>query len=67
VYLKDLVTIVRDIKLNGDEPNLILKAVYNISESQTKEEDATNLSKATAKTRRHWISWFYQSLSGWDS
>lgn len=48
-YLKDLVTIVRDIKLDGDESNLILKAVYNISESQTKEEAATNLSKAIAK------------------
>ncbi|MEQ7193358.1 hypothetical protein [Enterococcus avium] len=48
-YLKDLVLITREIKLNGDESNLISKAIYNISNAESKEDAANKLSEALAK------------------
>lgn len=48
-YMKGLVTIVRDIKQNSDELNHILSGIYSIAESQTKEEAATNFSRAVSK------------------
>lgn len=37
-YLKDIVGIVRETKLNGDELNLIMRAIFEVGSADNKEE-----------------------------
>lgn len=48
-YLKILVEINRETKLNGDELNYIMRAIYDVAKANNKEEADTLFSKALSK------------------
>ena len=48
-YLKILVEINRETKLNGDELNYIMRAIYDVSKANNKEEADSLFAKALSK------------------